>query len=57
MTQFVLFLKTMLNLTEADSRLDDIVTACVAALKLITIAIVILSKASDLISAFLAAAK
>ena len=57
MAAFVAFIKTLLNLTEADSQLDRIATACVAALKLITIAIVVLSKAADLISAFLAAVK
>lgn len=57
MTAFVAFLKTLLNLAEADSALDRIATACVAALKLVTIAIVVLSKASELITAFLAAAK
>lgn len=57
MTAFVAFLKTMLNLAEADSKLDDVATAAVAALKLITIAIVVLGKAAELIGAFLAAAK
>src|SRR4051812_12638453 len=55
MTAAVAFLKTLLNLADADSQLDRIATACVAALKLITIAIVVLSKASELIAAFLAA--
>lgn len=57
MTAFVAFIKTMLNLAEADSALDRFVTAAVAALKLVTIAIVVLSKAAELISAFVAAAK
>ncbi len=57
MTSFVAFIKTLLNLTAPDSKFDRVVTAAVAALKLITIAIVVLTKAAELISSFLAAAK
>ena len=57
MTAFVAFLKTVLNLEKADSTFDNIVTAAIAAAKILTIALVVGAKALDLINAFLAAAK
>lgn len=57
MTAFVALVKTLLNLAEADSKLDDILVACVAAAKLITIALVIGAKALEFINQFIAAAK
>lgn len=57
MTAFVAFLKTLLNLKEPDSTFDNIVTAAVAAGKLLAIALTVGAKALDLINAFVAAAK
>jgi hypothetical protein len=57
MVAFVAFLKTVLNLTAPDSKFDRVVTAVIAAGKIVTIVVVVGAKALELINAFLAAAK